>query len=104
MSKVWCHPYTKHMHQFMQENIGTVMDLSASQEIGTLGKMSAGDGGYADFAQLSREKPHVYSFINKRAELDDDEITAYEQYLSKFIATTKTFSDQTIYICTLTTW
>ena len=86
----------------MQENIGTVMDLSASQEIGTLGKMSAGDGGYADFAQLSREKPHVYLFINKRAEFDDDKITACEQYLTKFITTTKTFSEQTIYICTLT--
>ena len=74
MKKVWCKPYTKNMHQFAQDNNMIALGLEQAEEVLTLGKMSTGKGGFTDYSCLSMEMPNIYSFINKRAEFDDNEI------------------------------
>ena len=57
---------------------------------------------FIGFNRLSLDKPYIYAFLNRRAELDDDNVTAGEQYLLGFVRTDMALSDQTMLITAVT--
>ncbi len=94
---VWCKcSTTGKLVDFVKENVNIAMALVKSENAMKLSTKSAGGKDYVGFSKLSHEKPNLYAFLSRRAEYDDEEVLACEQYLLGFIATEKSLSEQSM--------
>ncbi len=83
------------MQQFAKENAHIVMSLSAMEDLEAVSEQLRSSRNIIDYAKLSREKIHIYNFIKRSAEYEDDDILTTEQYIMTFTATGKLLQIQT---------
>ncbi len=103
LRSIWCkESSTGKLVDFVKENMNIALSLVNSEHILKITHKAVYEKDFIEFNRLSLDKPHIYAFLNRRAELDDDDVTAGEQYLLGFVRTDMALSDQTMLITAVT--
>ncbi len=63
LSTVWCEPCKGSMHQFVQDNVNIVQDLTSSTCFESVADVLKSSSNFGDFSRLSQEKPVMIDHV-----------------------------------------